>query len=209
MGNNVSIATEILKKGGIIAFPTDTVYGIGCDIFNFQAVRKIFKLKKRESTKPLAAHVGTFEQIEMIANIKNKYFEPLVENFLPGPLAIILPKMDIIDDLVTCGLPTISIRFPDCFEAVELAKGLGAPIAATSANISGFPSAIHHQDVYKYFHSELDYILESGYTKYLKESTIIDITGEVPKVVRVGVIPTEKIESVLKMKVNILSKESQ
>ncbi len=206
MGSSVKEAIEVLKKGGIIAFPTDTVYGIGCDIFNLEAVKEIFKLKKRESTKPLAAHVGSFKQIEMVAKINNKFFEPLVENFLPGPLAIILPKKENVDDVITCGLQTISIRFPDCSEAIELAEGLGVPIAATSANISGYPSAVHHQDVYKYFHSELDYILESGYTKYLKESTIIDITSEFPEVVRVGVIPVDKIESVLKIKVSVLPK---
>jgi len=197
---DIQKVVNILKSGGVIGFPTDTVYGIGCDIFNISAVKRIFELKRREATKPLAAHVGSFDQIEMVAYTNNKYFKALAEKFLPGPLAIILPKRKIVDDAVTCGLPSISIRFPDCLEAIELANSLGVPIAATSANISGMPSAIHHQDVYKYFPSELDFVVESGYTKYRIESTIIDLTADSPKILRVGAVPIEKIEAVLNLK---------
>ncbi|MCX7909222.1 MAG: L-threonylcarbamoyladenylate synthase [Ignavibacteria bacterium] len=194
----IQLAVEVLRKGGIIAFPTETVYGVGCDIFNVKAVEKVFELKKREKTKPLAAHVGSLEQIQMVSNTDVKYFNILYEKFLPGPLAIILPKLPIVDSAVTCGLDTISIRFPDCKEAIELALGLGRPIAATSANISGYPSAIHHSDVEKYFPSELDFIVRGGLTKYQKESTIIDLTQNPPVILREGAIPKQVIEDILK-----------
>jgi len=200
MEKDIQKVVEILKSGGVIAFPTDTVYGIGCNIFNISGIKRIFELKKREKTKPLAAHVGSFEQIELVAYTNNKYFEILAEKFLPGPVAIILPKRNIVDDVVTCGLPNISIRFPDCPEAIQIANELDAPIAATSANISGMPSAIHHQDVYKYFPSELDFVLEAGTTKFKIESTIIDLTADSPRILRVGAVPIEEIESALNLK---------
>lgn len=190
-------AIEILKKGGIIAFPTDTVYGIGCDIFNIEAVEKIFELKKRERTKPLAAHVGSLEQIQLVAETSVPYFDILFEKFLPGPLAIILPKKPIVDNKVTCGLDTISIRFPDCFEAIELALGLGRPIAATSANLSGQASAIHHSDVERFFPTEIDFIVAAGVTKYKKESTIVDLTQNPPKILRRGALPAEELSKIV------------
>ncbi|ROL57859.1 threonylcarbamoyl-AMP synthase [Bacteroidetes/Chlorobi group bacterium Naka2016] len=196
----LNYVVDILLQGGIVGFPTETVYGIGCDIFNLSAVEKIFDLKKRDKTKPLAAHVGSFEQIEMVANTNVKFFETLYKKFLPGPLAIILPKKPIVDSVVTCGLETISIRFPDCKEAVELALGLGRPIAATSANLSGQPSAVHHEDVLKYFPDCLDFVVQSGFTKYRKESTIINLTVSPPKILRQGAIPIEEIEKVLQVK---------
>lgn len=196
----IKVAAEVLQQGGIVGFPTETVYGIGCDILNPSAVEKIFQLKKREKSKPLAAHVGSFDQIEMVADTNVEFFDKLYENFLPGPLAVILPKKELVDNVVTCGLNTISIRFPDCTEAIELALALGRPVAATSANLSGQPSAIHHSDVQKYFPNELDFIVEGGFTKYRKESTIIDLTTSPPKILRVGVIPKEEIEKIIRIK---------
>ncbi len=202
--NNILKAVEILDKGGIVAFPTDTVYGIGCDIFNETAVQKIFRLKQREFTKPLAAHIGSFDQIHNIADISHHLFHILSSKFLPGPLAIILPKKEIINDGVTAGFKSISIRFPDCREAIELALGLGRPIAATSANPSGLPSAIHHNDVKSYFGEKVDYIIESGFTKFRQESTIIDLSTEEPLIRRVGYIEPETIEKAIGMKVKVL-----
>ncbi len=197
----IEVAIEILKNGGIVAFPTETVYGVGCDIFNPDAVEKVFELKKREKTKPLAAHVGSLEQIQLVSNTSIKYFDILFEKFLPGPLAIILPKKPIVDSVVTCGFETISIRFPDCTEAIELALGFGRPIAATSANLSGMPSAIHHEDVIKYLQLEPNQIIASGYTKYRQESTILDLTQNPPKMLRQGPIGPRQIEDALKIKI--------
>lgn len=194
---NISFAIKLLKKGKIIAFPTDTVYGIGCDIFNYDAIMKIYEIKKRDAAKPLAAHVGSIEQIKMVAVTDVKYFEILCEKFLPGPLAMILPKLPSVNKIVTSGLDTISVRFPDCVEAIDLALGLGNPIAATSANLSGMPSAIHHDDVINNFQDNVDYILKAGTTKYKKESTIVDLTQEPPKILREGVISKIEIEQVL------------
>lgn len=201
---NISKAVEILKQGGIVAFPTDTVYGIGCDIFNATAAKKIFSIKQRESTKPLAAHVGSLEQIGQIADTSHTLFPLLSGKFLPGPLAIILPKKEIIPDEITSGLKSISVRFPNCREAIEMALQLGRPIAATSANISGLPSAIHHTEVKNYFGEKVDLTIEGGFTKFKKESTIIDLTGEEPLIRRVGYIEPETIEQEIGIKIKVL-----
>lgn len=195
---DVSFAIDLLKKGGIVAFPTETVYGIGCDIFNLNAIKRIYEIKKRDAAKPLAAHVGSIEQIKMVAFTDVQYFDVFSQKFLPGPLAIILPRLQTISSLVTSGLDTISIRFPDCAEAIDLALGLGNPIAATSANLSGMPSAVHHTDVINYFQDNVDFIIQSGTTKFKKESTIVDLTQTPPKILREGVISKFEIELILR-----------
>ncbi|MCX7879137.1 MAG: L-threonylcarbamoyladenylate synthase [Ignavibacteria bacterium] len=200
--NEIETIRKILSNDGVIAFPTETVYGIGCDIFSQKGVERIFALKKREAKKPLAAHVGSFEQIRQVGNTSVKYFDILANKFLPGPLAIIIPKLETVSNSVTCNFPSISIRFPDCEEFIQLALSFGRPIAATSANFSGEPSSIHHSQVKTYFEGKIDYIVEGGDTKYRKESTIIDLTKEKPTILRIGVIQPEELEEVLKMKLS-------
>ncbi len=195
---DVSLAIDLLKKGGVVAFPTDTVYGIGCDIFNLSAIKRIYEIKKRDASKPLAAHVGSIEQIKMVAITNVQYFDVLCQKFLPGPLAIVLPKLQTVSNIVTSGMDTISIRFPDCSEAIDLALGLGNPIAATSANLSGMPSAVHHIEVINYFKDSVDFVIKAGTTKFKKESTIVDLTQTPPKILREGVISKIEIEQILR-----------
>lgn len=200
----IEIAVEKLKQGEIIIFPTDTVYGVGCDISNENAIRKVFLAKGRDFRKPLAAHVANFEQIEMVAYTEHPLFLKLYEAFLPGPLAIILPKKDFVSDLVTGGFPTISIRFPDCFESIELARMLGRPLSATSANPSGLPAPSDSCDIDTEFVEKVSFVIDSGKTKYQIESTIIDLTFEKPTIRRVGVISVNNIEKLLGIHLEIL-----
>lgn len=200
----IKIAVDFLKKGKIIIFPTDTVYGVGGDILNEVAIQRVFIAKGREFSKPLAAHVANLEQIEMVGEANSPYFFKLFDVFLPGPLAVILPKKNVVPNLVTSGLSTISIRFPDCYEAVELAKLLGRPLAATSANPTGLPAPIDEKGIESALANKVNFILKRGSTLYKKESTIIDLSFEKPIIRRVGAIPVEEIENVLGIKLNII-----
>jgi len=130
----VLFASQIIKKGGIIAFPTDTIYGLGCDVFNLQSIRTLFKLKQRPTTKPLAILVCSKEQVKEIAiDIPNK-FEELVEKFWPGGLTIILKKNKRLDPFVTSNLGTIGVRMPANRITLELIESVGKPLVATSAS---------------------------------------------------------------------------
>lgn len=207
--DQIELAVSYLLQGRLIIFPTDTVYGIGCDMYNSEAVKNIFLAKGREFGKPLTAHVGTIEQIQMVAKTENTLFAKLYEAFLPGPLAIILPKKSQVSNLVSGDLDTISIRFPDCSVSIELAKLLGRPITATSANLSGCPAPIDVADISKELFKKVEFIISLGKTKYQKESTIIDLTLENPTIRRVGAVPVEKLEKVLGSKVDIINRKSR
>ncbi|MGQ9819324.1 MAG: L-threonylcarbamoyladenylate synthase [Candidatus Kapaibacteriales bacterium] len=200
----VEEAADLLKQGKIIIFPTDTVYGIGGDILNESAVQKIFLVKGRDFRKPLATHVANWEQIEMVAETDNPYFYKLFDVFLPGPLAVILPKKSLVPNLVTSGLSTVSIRFPNCFEAIELARLLGRPLAATSANPSGLSSPIDEEEINPNLAKEVSFVIKRGTTLYKKESTIVDLSYEKPIIRRIGAIPIEKIEKVLGLKIDFI-----
>ncbi len=199
---DVNIAVDVLKKGGVIAFPTDTVYGIGCNIFDLNATNKVFELKRRDYSKPLTAHLWSIDQVETVAQTDSPFLPMLISNFIPGPITIILPKKEIIPDIVTSGKNTIGIRIPDCNIYLELAKNFGLPIATTSANISNQPSAKNAEQVFEYFGDSLDVILDGGETKYRLESTIVDISQNIPKILRIGVISKEQIEQALGLILN-------
>lgn len=201
----IEVAVDFLSKGKIVIFPTDTVYGLGGDILNEVAIQRVFFAKGRDFSKPLAAHVANLQQIEMVAETDNPLFFKLFDFFLPGPLAVILPKKNLVPNLVTSGLSSISIRFPDCFEAIELARLLGRPLAATSANHAGLPAPIDDEEIEPSLAKKVSFILRRGSTLYKKESTIIDLSYEKPKILRVGAIPLEEIEKVLGIRLKIVN----
>jgi L-threonylcarbamoyladenylate synthase len=198
--NDDLLDIEILNsifEGYPIAFPTETVYGLGTPISNKQGVKGIFRIKGRELTKPLAAHISNYEQLSGLSNEIPSDFFVLAEHFLPGPLAIIIKKATSIDEQVTCGFDTISIRFPESLIACKLIDIIGEPIAATSANLSGNLSAISAEAVFKELNGKIKYIIDGGITKYSQESTIISIVDEKPMILRNGVIKKSSIEEVL------------
>ena len=199
--NIITEAIDILRVGSVIAFPTETVYGIGCDFRNNEAIKKIYQIKGRSFDKPLAAHIGDFEQIKMLSDEIPDIFYRLAEVFLPGPLSIIIKKKQSVSDLMTSGLDTVAIRFPSNSFAIELIRNFGKPLAATSANISGGQSPVNSQEVYDQLSGKIPLIIDTGETIEKIASTVISIVGS-PKILRVGAIKTEEIEAVLGQKLH-------
>lgn len=184
---------EIIKKGGTVAFPTETVYGLGADAFNTEAVEKIYAAKNRPPVKPLSVCVCDLKMAETVAYF-NDAARILFEKFLPGPLTIILPKRDCVPDIVTAGLNTVGVRVPSNDVALGLVRLSGTPIALPSANLSGQGSLSNGREVIKALYGRVDAVIDGGDTEVGAESTIISLVGE-PKILRVGAIPPEKILS--------------
>ncbi len=203
--NSIQEAIEILKNSGIVAFPTETVYGLGCDFSDTAALKKIFEVKGRSFSKPLAAHISKLEEVEMLADdIPNIFFE-LAEKFLPGPLSIVLKKKEGVSGIMTAGMNTVAIRFPSDNTAHQLISQYGKPLAATSANISGRNGFISAKDILSEFDNKIPIIIDGGVTKYKIESTVISLVGE-PLLLREGAISVSKIEEVLKIKLEYKNK---
>ncbi len=193
---NLWKAAQLIKRGEIVAFPTETVYGLGADGLNVEACRKIFAAKGRPSDKPLSLHVASLEQVERVAEISS-VAEKLFEAFCPGALTIILPKNKIVPDFVTGGRSSVGIRFPANDTALALIKLSNCPIAAPSANLSGFPPPKTAQEVFDNLRGHVGIILDGGRCTFGVSSTIIDLATEDPKILRHGAISEEKIWEVL------------
>lgn len=183
----LQLSVDMLRSGEAIAFPTETVYGLGADIYNLDACKKVFEIKNRSFDKPLAAHISNLNMAEEVAILDERFYK-LADAFLPGPLAIIVPKKACIDDLITSNLKTISIRFPDDFNAIKLIEEFGHPLAATSANISGGISPVDGKSVMEQLNGKVAAIINEGSTKYQGESTIITLAESKPKILRKGAI---------------------
>jgi L-threonylcarbamoyladenylate synthase len=194
--NEIEIAAQIIKDGGLVAFPTETVYGLGANAFNPLAVAKIFELKARPSFDPLIVHIATFDDIKILTNHASDAVIRLAEKFWPGPLTIVLPKSKLVPDLVTSGLQTVGIRMPNNQIALELIKKAQCPIAAPSANKFGRLSPVSAQHVRKQL-PDVDYILDGGYTSLGIESTIVLIEDKICSILRPGIISIDDIEKAL------------
>ena len=193
---NLILAAEMIQKGEIVAFPTETVYGLGADGLNIEACRKIFLAKGRPNDKPLSLHVSSVEMASKIAKITSAA-EKLFDKFLPGALTIILPKNKIVPDFVTCGKSSVGIRFPANEAALTLIGLAGVPIAAPSANLSGKNPPRTAQEVFENLSGRVEIILDGGACEFGISSTIIDLTGTEPQILRHGAIAAEKIWEVL------------
>lgn len=180
-----------------MAFPTETVYGLGADGLNVEACRKIFIAKGRPSDKPLSLHVASLEMVERVAQVSAQA-EKLFETFCPGALTIILPKNKIVPDFVTCGRSSVGIRFPANDVALALIRLAGVPIAAPSANLSSLPPPKTAQEVFDNLSGRVEVILDGGACTFGISSTIIDLTTSEPQILRHGAIAAEKILEVLK-----------
>ncbi len=189
-------AGELIKKGELIAFPTETVYGLGANALNPKAVKKIFVVKGRPSNNPLIIHVCNLKQVEEIAYL-NPLAKKLIKKFWPGPLTIILKKKKIVPKEVTAGLRTVAIRMPDNKTALALIKYSNCPIAAPSANISGKPSGTCFEHVYEDFGGKIAGIIKSRQCKIGIESTVLDLTQKIPEILRPGKIIKKQIEKII------------
>jgi len=194
LSGQIEKGVAVLKEGGVIAFPTDTVYGIGACISNEPAVKRIFDIKKRPLEMALPVLVADVEQMEKVANRLPMLACRLVEHFLPGALTLILPKSEEVPDIVTGSGKTVAVRIPDHPVPIALIKGLGEPITGTSANKSGDKSSTTALEVKRSLGDSVDFIIDGGESPGTKESTIIDFSGEKPKMVREGAIKRSEIE---------------
>ncbi|MBM7704067.1 L-threonylcarbamoyladenylate synthase [Metabacillus iocasae] len=190
-------AAKLLKKGEVVAFPTETVYGLGGDATSDQAVDKIFLAKGRPSDNPLIVHIGYKEQLSSIVTHVPMKAEKLIEQFWPGPLTIILPKKAGLSEKVTAGLSTVAVRMPAHPVALALLKEVNLPIAAPSANLSGKPSPTLAKHVINDLEGRISGVVDGGPTGVGLESTVLDCTGEVPVILRPGGVTKEQIEEVV------------
>lgn len=190
--NDIDKAAEIIKNGGVVAMPTETVYGLAADALNGEAVAKIFKAKGRPMDNPLIVHISDIRQIDMLVSEFPDKAKILVEKFWPGPLTIVLPKSNIIPNEVSAGLSTVAIRFPSHPVAHELiAKS--SPIAAPSANLSGSPSPTTVRHVLEDMDGRIDAIIDGGDCDVGVESTVITLADEIPTLLRPGGITLEQL----------------
>jgi len=193
----ISYAAGIIKEGGLVAFPTETVYGLGADALNATAVRKIFKAKKRPADDPIIVHVYSINQVQELSEKIPTNAKKLMEKFWPGPLTLILKKSKIVPKEVTSGLDTVAIRMPSHPIARALIKSAGKPIAAPSANLFGKPSPTKAEHVKDDLNGRIDVILDGGYTNIGVESTVLDLTSKIPTLLRPGGINLEDLKKVL------------
>jgi len=184
-------------NGKLVIFPTETVYGIGANALDKDAVDSIFVAKGRAQDNPLIVHISNFSMLQELVEEPNEIEQKLIDALMPGPFTLILKKKDIIPDNVTCGLDTVGIRFPENRIAQEIIEYTGLPIAAPSANISSRPSGTKIDDIKDEFDGKVDIIVDGGETKIGLESTVCKVINGVPTILRPGKITPEDIEAII------------
>ena len=193
----IQLAAEIIKRGGIVAFPTETVYGLGADAFNPLAVARIFEVKKRPYFDPLIVHVASHgDPAKLVIDIPSDA-KKLMERFWPGPLTVVLLKREEVPDIVTAGLPSVAIRMPKHEMALSLIEQADCPIAAPSANPFGYLSPTTAEHVRDQLGDQIDFILNGGTCEVGVESTIISFSKGKPRLLRPGGVELEEIESII------------
>lgn len=190
-------AGALIQAGALVAFPTETVYGLGADGLNAQASKKIYEAKGRPSDNPLIVHIAHMEQVDEIAKDVSLVARKVMEKYWPGPLTVILPKKDCVPDGTTGGLATVAIRMPSHPVARELIEKSGCMIAAPSANSSGRPSPTLAEHVYEDLKGKIPMILDGGAVGIGIESTIVDFTGDKPVILRPGYISEEMLSELV------------
>ncbi len=186
-------AVEILKDGGVVAFPTDTLYGLGAAISSVKAVEKVYAIKRRPLDQPLPVLLARVDQLQEVALDLSSMALCLAGRFWPGALTIVVKRSERVPDIVTAGGGTVAVRVPDHPVAQALIRGAG-PITGTSANLSGLPPATTAAEVRRQLGDTVDYIIEAGPAPRGIESTIVDATGRVPVIVREGAVTSKDIE---------------
>ncbi|KAA6451030.1 threonylcarbamoyl-AMP synthase [Bacillus swezeyi] len=191
----ITQAARLLQQNETVAFPTETVYGLGANAKNNDAVAKIYEAKGRPSDNPLIVHIAEIGQLKDIAKVESVQAEMLMEHFWPGPLTIVLPcKKDVLSTRVTAGLDTVAVRMPDHPVALELIKRAGVPVAAPSANLSGKPSPTKAEHVIHDLNGRIAGVVDGGPTGVGVESTVVSCTGDVPVILRPGGVTKEQLE---------------
>ncbi len=195
----VNTAAEILKKGGVVGIPTETVYGLAADALNGEAVAKIFRAKGRPMDNPLIVHIADFGDIERFRLVKEipESAKKLAKAFWPGPLTMIMKRTEVIPREVSAGLDTVAVRFPAHPLAQEIIRAADTPLAAPSANLSGSPSPTTARHVLNDMDGKIDAVLDGGMSEVGVESTVITLAADVPRVLRPGGVTVEQLREVL------------
>lgn len=192
---NIKLASEKIKSGGLVAFPTETVYGLGADGLNPIAVAKIFEAKKRPAFNPLILHIEDKSWLRKLSSVQSEKVEQLINKFWPGPLTLVLPKTELVPDIVTSGNPTVALRMPNHPVALQLIEMSERPIAAPSANQFGHLSPTEASHVAKYLGDKVDMILDGGKSAVGVESTILQLHENEFYLLRHGGLSKEEIEN--------------
>lgn len=194
---SIRLAARIIQTGGLVAFPTETVYGLGCDAMNADAAAKIFEAKRRPQFDPLIVHIADLNQLSTVIDSLPAMGQRLMDAFWPGPLTLVLPKQPTMPELVTAGLPTVAVRMPNHPVAQILIREAGTPIAAPSANPFGYVSPTTAQHVADGLGGAVDLILDGGPCPVGVESTIVSLAGSQPELLRPGSITMEQLTAVI------------
>ncbi|MBQ6895303.1 MAG: threonylcarbamoyl-AMP synthase [Clostridia bacterium] len=192
--DKITDAAKCLENGGTVVFPTETVYGLGADAFNPEAIKKIYIAKGRPSDNPLIVHISDISQLELLAKTITPNAEILIKNFWPGPLTLIFEKKENVPDEVTAGLNTVAVRYPSNKIATELISESHVLVAAPSANLSGSPSPTICEDVVSDLNGRVDYIIDGTGCEIGLESTVVDVSGDETIILRPGGITLEMIQ---------------
>lgn len=190
-------AAEHLRNGEVVGFPTETVYGLGCDAGNGEAVKRVFEAKGRPADNPLICHIGDKEQIKDIVSEITPLAQKLIDSFMPGPITIVMKKSDSVSDQTTAGLDTVGVRMPSHPAANKFLKYCGVPVAAPSANLSGRPSPTGARSVLEDMDGYIYAVIDGGDSEFGLESTVVDCTGTEPVILRPGAVTKADIDSVL------------
>ncbi len=201
----IAEAAEVLRKGGLVAFPTETVYGLGADAFNKVAVRKIFSVKGRPADNPLIIHIGNLDDLNVVAKDVSPRTYDLARKVWPGPVTLVLKRSESVPPEVTAGLTTVAVRCPAHPTALSLIRALGSPIAAPSANLSGRPSPTSARHVIKDLSGKIEFIIDGDDTFFGVESTIVNLTTDPPTLLRPGPVSVEDLERLLEAKIAVPS----
>lgn len=194
---DIALAGEIIARGGLVAFPTETVYGLGADALNDEAVKSIYTAKGRPSDNPLIVHIAEKDDIKPLVKEVTPKAQALIDKFFPAPLTIILPKSEKVGDVVSGGLDTVAVRMPENETARKLIKAAGCPIAAPSANTSGLPSPTKAKYVIDDMSGKIDAIIDGGDCAFGVESTVITLATDTPTILRPGAVTKEMLEAVI------------
>src|SRR5262245_4201932 len=192
-----TIAARFILHGEVVAFPTETVYGLGANVFNEEAIRKIFAAKNRPADNPLIAHICDISQLEYITNSTPPIAQRLIRRLFPGPLTLVLTKSEKVPLIATGGLTTIGVRMPRHPIAQQFLRACGMPVVAPSANLSGRPSPTTWQAVRGDLENRIGCILKADQTQIGLESTVVDCTGRVPVILRAGAVTFEQLREVV------------
>lgn len=193
----IDMAARIISKGGLVVFPTETVYGLGANALNPSAVKEIFLAKGRPVDNPLIIHIQHIDDLQTLAKNVSRKARKLAREFWPGPLTLVLEKSQRVPEITTGGLHTIAVRIPSNNISLSLIRTAGIPIAAPSANVSGRPSPTRASHVLEDLYGKVDLIIDGGRTQIGLESTVIDMTSTVPILLRPGGLPIERIKEAI------------